>query len=207
MRVSSFTRLLAVLLTLASILLAATLFWASQTLLGLEQQDNAYNKLKNTIIIDLKSYLDDYLEQGDSQHLNKASTLISDVKKQHLAELPNDLAGQLNSQLTALDKDINGKYRALGKLSGNEMALLDNSLRQMAGSASSLIGYASKAEPQTALALEYYRLAADYYSEVTSLALYTYKLVINFDQDTKNSLNQSVENLNALAAKIDRLET
>ena len=59
MRVSSFTRLLAVLLTLASILLAATLFWASQTLLGLEQQDNAYNKLKNTIIIDLKSYLDD----------------------------------------------------------------------------------------------------------------------------------------------------
>ena len=53
MRVSSFTRLLAVLLTLASILLAATLFWASQTLLGLEQQNNAYNKLKNTIIIDL----------------------------------------------------------------------------------------------------------------------------------------------------------
>ncbi|MDC3191156.1 methyl-accepting chemotaxis protein [Pseudoalteromonas elyakovii] len=206
MRVSSFTRLLAVLLTLASILLAATLFWASQTLVGLEQQDNAYNKLKNTIIIDLKSYLDDYLEQGDSQHLNKASTLISDVKKQHLAELPTDLAGQLNSQLTALDKDINGKYRALGKLSGNEMALLDNSLRQMAGSASSLIGYASKAQPQTALALEYYQLAADYYSEVTSLALYTYKLVINFDQDTKNSLNQSVENLNALATKIDRLE-
>jgi len=206
MRVSSFTRLLAVLLTLASILLAATLFWASQTLLGLEQQDNAYNKLKNTIIIDLKSYLDDYLEQGDSQHLNKASTLISDVKKQHLTELPNDLAGQLNSQLTALDKDINGKYRALGKLSGNEMALLDNSLRQMAGSASSLIGYASKAEPQTVLALEYYQLAADYYSEVTSLALYTYKLVLNYDQDTKNSLNQSVENLNDLAAKIDRLE-
>ena len=206
MRVSSFTRLLAVLLTLASILLAATLFWASQTLLGLEQQDNAYNKLKNTIIIDLKSYLDDYLEQGDSQHLNKASTLISDVKKQHLTELPNDLAGQLNTQLTALDKDINGKYRALGKLSGNEMALLDNSLRQMAGSASSLIGYASKAEPQTVLALEYYQLAADYYSEVTSLALYTYKLVLNYDQDTKNSLNQSVENLNDLAAKIDRLE-
>ncbi len=206
MRVSSFTRLLAILLTLASILLAATLFWASQTLFGLEQQDNAYNKLKNTIIVDLKSYLDDYLEQGDSQHLNKASTLISDVKKQHLAELPNELASQLNSQLTELDKDINGKYRALGKLSGNEMALLDNSLRQMAGSASSLISYASKAKPQTELAVDYYQLAADYYSEVTSLALYTYKLVLNYDHDTKNSLNQSVENLNALAAKINRLE-
>ena len=71
MRVSSFTRLLAVLLTLASILLAATLFWASQTLLGLEQQDNAYNKLKNTIIIDLKSYLDDYLDKENKQNKHR----------------------------------------------------------------------------------------------------------------------------------------
>ena len=81
MRVSSFTRLLAVLLTLASILLAATLFWASQTLLSLEQQNNAYNKLKNTLVIDLKSHLDDYLEQGDSQYLNLSSALIAEVIK------------------------------------------------------------------------------------------------------------------------------
>ena len=113
MRVSSFTRLLAVLLTLASILLAATLFWSSQTLIGIERQDNAYNKLKNTIIIDLKSYLDDYLEQGDSQYLTKASALISEIKAQQLAGLPNELAATLNTQLTELDKDINGKYRAL----------------------------------------------------------------------------------------------
>ena len=206
MRVSSFTRLLAVLLTLASILLAATLFWSSQTLIGIEQQDNAYNKLKNTIIIDLKSYLDDYLEQGDSQYLTKASALISKIKAQQLAGLPNELAATLNTQLTELDDDINGKYRALGKLSGNEMALLDNSIRQMAGSASSLIGYAKKAEPQTALALEYYQLAADYYSEVTSLALYTYKLVLSYDQDTKSSLTQTVTTLNTLADKIDSLD-
>ena len=171
MRVSSFTRLLAVLLTLASILLAATLFWASQTLLSLEQQNNAYNKLKNTLVIDLKSHLDDYLEQGDSQYLNLSSALIAEVIKQDLAHLPQDLNSHLSTQLSALDKDINGKYRALGKLSGNEMALLDNSLRQMAGSASSLIGYARKAKPQTDLALEYYQLGADYYNEVTSLAL------------------------------------
>lgn len=206
MRVSSFTRLLAVLLTLASILLAATLFWASQTLLSLEQQNNAYNKLKNTLVIDLKSHLDDYLEQGDSQYLNLSSALIAEVIKQDLVHLPQDLNSHLSTQLSALDKDINGKYRALGKLSGNEMALLDNSLRQMAGSASSLIGYARKAKPQTDLALEYYQLGADYYNEVTSLALYTYKLVLSFDQDTKASLNQSVENLNALASKIDALD-
>ena len=87
---------------------------------------------------------------------------LNDVKNQcdhseNIAILPIDLKQQLDLQLSQLDTDIKGKYRALGKLSGNEMALLDNSLRQMAGSASSLIGYASKAEPQTVLALEYYQ--------------------------------------------------
>ncbi|WP_404341233.1 methyl-accepting chemotaxis protein [Pseudoalteromonas mariniglutinosa] len=206
MRVSSFTRLLAVLLTFASVLLAAALYWASHTFATLEQQNSSYNQLKNKIIIDLKSDLDDYLEQGDSQFLNQASGLIEQVKKQQLKALPNNLSKQLDQQLTELNDDINGKYRALGKLSGNEMALLDNALRQMAGSASSLIGYAAKAEQQGALALEYYQLASDYYSEVTALSLFTYQLVINFNDDTKASLLQVVDNLNRLAQQIDSLD-
>ena len=78
-------------------MLAATLFWASQTLLSLEQQNNAYNKLKNTLVIDLKSHLDDYLEQGDSQYLNLSSALIAGVIKQDLAHLPQDLNSHINS--------------------------------------------------------------------------------------------------------------
>ena len=85
MRVSSFTRLLAILLTLASILLAITLFWASQTLFKLEQQDSAYSKLKNTILVDLAGDLGSYLEQGDSQYLNQSSALIEQVKTQQPA--------------------------------------------------------------------------------------------------------------------------
>ncbi|MCP4060689.1 MAG: methyl-accepting chemotaxis protein, partial [Pseudoalteromonas sp.] len=179
MRVSSFTRLLAILLTLASILLAITLFWASQTLLKLEQQDSAYSKLKNTILVDLAGDLGSYLEQGDSQYLNQSSALIEQVKTQQLAVLPSVLAEQLNEQLSTLDTDIKGKYRALGKLSGNETALLDNAIRQMAGSASSLIGYAKKSPNQNSDAQAYYTLGADYYNEVTNLALFTYQLIVS----------------------------
>ena len=73
MRVSSFTRLLAILLALASLLLGGTLYWASQTLVKLEQQDQSYNQLKNKILVDLKGLLEDYLAQGDSQYLGQAA--------------------------------------------------------------------------------------------------------------------------------------
>ncbi|MGS0497988.1 methyl-accepting chemotaxis protein [Pseudoalteromonas sp. S1727] len=206
MRVSSFTRLLAILLALASLLLGGTLFWASQTLVKLEQQDHSYNQLKNKILVDLKGLLEDYLAQGDSLYLGQASDLISQVKSTQLAILPSDLKQQLDTQLTQLDTEINGKYRALGKLSGNETALLDNALRQMAGSASSLIGYANKAAQQNIHALDYYQLASDYYREVTNLSLFTYQLLLSFDQDTQANLQQSITNLNRLAQQIASLE-
>ncbi|MBE0377700.1 methyl-accepting chemotaxis protein [Pseudoalteromonas prydzensis] len=206
MRVSSFTRLLAILLALASLLLGGTLYWASQTLVKLEQQDQSYNQLKNKILVDLKGLLEDYLAQGDSQYLGQAAELISQVKSTQLAILPSDLKQQLDTQLTQLDTDIKGKYRALGKLSGNETALLDNALRQMAGSASSLIGYANKAAQLNTHALDYYQLASDYYREVTTLSLFTYQLLLSFDQDTQANLQQSITNLNRLAQQIDNLE-
>jgi methyl-accepting chemotaxis protein len=195
-----------VLLASASILLSATLFWASQTLVKLEQQDQSYNQLKNKILLDLEGLIEDYLAQGDSVYLTKASDLISDVQNNDLDILPDQLEKQLGSLLTQLDKDINGKYRALGKLSGNETALLDNALRQMAGSASSLIKYANQANREGVYNEAYYTLASDYYSEVASLSLFTYQLIISFDQDTKESLLQSVANLNRLAQQISHLE-
>ena len=88
MRVSFFTRLLAILLTLASILLAATLLWASHTLLKLQQQDSAYSQLKNSIMVELADHLESYLVQGNSQYLIKSSTLIEQLKAQQLTALP-----------------------------------------------------------------------------------------------------------------------
>jgi len=205
MRVSFFTRLLAILLTLASILLAATLLWASHTLLKLQQQDSAYSQLKNSIMVELADHLESYLVQGNSQYLTQSSALIEQLKAQQLTVLPSELEVRLSTQLFSLNKDINGKYRALGKLSGNETALLDNALRQMAGSASSLINYVQKASTQSSHALSYNKLASDYYSEVVNLSLSTYQLLNDYQPEIEKSLQQSVKNLNLLAAKIAQL--
>ncbi|MBQ4837469.1 methyl-accepting chemotaxis protein [Pseudoalteromonas luteoviolacea] len=205
MRVSSFTRLLAVLLAIASIILAATLFWASQVFSKLDQQDSAYTQLKNTVLIDLAGTIEDYLSSGDSLYLNQASEHINTIKNQHLATMSSDVMTDMGEQLDALNSDIQGKYRALGKLSGNELALLDNALRQMAGSASSLMNYVAQAQGHS-LGEQYYSLASDYYFETTNLSIYTYQLVLHYDKATQQSLHQSLNRLQNLAAKIERLD-
>ncbi|KZN51960.1 methyl-accepting chemotaxis protein [Pseudoalteromonas luteoviolacea] len=205
MRVSSFTRLLAVLLAIASIILAATLLWASQVFSKLDQQDSAYTQLKNTVLIDLAGTVEDYLSSGDSLYLNQASAQINIIKNKHLATMSSDAMTDMEKQLDALNGDIQGKYRALGKLSGNELALLDNALRQMAGSASSLMNYVAQAQGH-ALSDRYYALASDYYFETTNLSIYTYQLVLHYDQATQQSLHKSLNRLQTFASQIDRLD-
>ena len=131
--------------------------------------------------------------------------MIEQLKAQQLTVLPPELEIRLAAQLTSLNTDINGKYRALGKLSGNETALLDNALRQMAGSASSLINYAQKAPMQTSNALNYYKLASDYYSEVVNLSLSTYQLINDYQPEVEKNLQQSIKTLNLLAINIEQL--
>ncbi|WP_440055137.1 methyl-accepting chemotaxis protein [Pseudoalteromonas sp. T1lg65] len=203
MRVSTFTRLLAILLAGASILLAASLFWASQVLTELDKQDAAYNRVKNAVIIELEGTVEDYLSAGDSQYLNKADEQIIRLQKS-VEALPDDLAKRLQNDLSQLQTDIRGRYRALGKLSGNEMALLDNALRQMSGSASSLVNYTIQAQAQSQ-SKEYHRLASDYFSEISNLSIYTYQLVMQYDKQTQSSLMASLNRLQSLASKIDKM--
>ncbi|WP_462165043.1 methyl-accepting chemotaxis protein [Pseudoalteromonas xiamenensis] len=205
MRVSSFTRLLAILLTAASIVLAATLFWASQVLSTLDKQNTTYSALKNKVLVDLSGTIEDYLSAGDSQYLSKASEIIQQIQKESLPNLPSDLSSKLGTQLTAFSADIQGKYRAIGKLSGNELALLDNALRQMTGSASSMVNYALEAKDHP-LAPTYLKASKDYFIEVTNLSIYTYTQVMNASETAKQNLHHSVEELLSIAAKIEQLD-
>ncbi|ALO43342.1 methyl-accepting chemotaxis protein [Pseudoalteromonas phenolica] len=205
MRVSAFTRWLAILLASASFFLAGVLFWASNLLSTLDQQNSGYNQLKNAVLVELSGSIESYLSTGDSQYLTQSSEIIKKLKQAHISQLPSDLANTMHTKLDALDTDINGKYRAIGKLSGNEMALLDNALRQMSGSASSLMSYASKADDNP-IKVQYYALASDYFQEVNQLSIFTYHLSINPNENTQTSLQNSIATLQSIANKIERLD-
>ena len=207
MRVSTFTRLVALLLSTASLVLVAVLWWASKTLVSLEQQNTHYGALKNDIIIGLSGDIEDYLSTGDAQNLVDAKQRIETIQNQYLPSLSAQLQQQLNTRLQVLLDGIDGDYRALGKLSGNETALLDNALRQMAGSATSLINYAQQApQDKRGSASRYIELAGDYYQGVLDLSLATQALYQGYNADKQVAVEQAVKQLNALAAEIENTE-
>ncbi|MEO2267082.1 methyl-accepting chemotaxis protein [Pseudoalteromonas sp. YIC-656] len=207
MRVSTFTRLLALLLSLASVMLVVTLWWAYSTLVNLEQQTTQYGQLKDDVIIHLFADIEDYLSAGDAQYLLNAQQRIETIQQQTLNGLSEPLQKQLTPMFAQLLKGIQGDYRALGKLSGNDTALLDNALWQMAGSATSLLSYARKAdEDKRELADQYVTLAGDYYQSVLTLTLATQALNQQYSKEKEESVNQALAQLNALAAQIERLD-
>ncbi|PAJ73428.1 chemotaxis protein [Pseudoalteromonas sp. NBT06-2] len=206
MRVSSFTRLLAILLSSASLILAITLFWASNIFITLEKQEDDYNQLKNNILVSFSANIEDYLSTGDSLALNKSGQLIVDLQKNQIKVLPSDIQDQLNIKLDLLMQGINGKYRALGKLSGNENALLDNAIRQMSGSAISLIHYAQKAkDDQEWITSQYTVKGSDYLNQVLLLSQFTYSLSTNYTQEKENQINKYLFQLNQLAQEISQI--
>ncbi|WP_372769488.1 methyl-accepting chemotaxis protein [Pseudoalteromonas sp.] len=196
MRVSSFTRLLLVVLSSISIALAVVLYWASQTINTLNQQTIAYNQLKNTIVVDLANSLQDYLSYGDNQFLTQAKNNISAVE-QKLSILPNSISDTLQTQLNQLQQGIDGKYRALGKLSGNKNALIDHALNEMSDYASALSQYAEKAE--TSMSQQrFYVLANAYQTQVV-------KLSIALKENSLESTSSVLEDLARIASDIERL--
>ena len=208
MRVSSFTRLLAVLLLGASIVLAATLYWAALVQQTLTAQTLSYNTVKHALVVKLSRQIEDYLASGDSQELSQAQAMISQIESEQLLHLPVSLQRQLTRQFVALQQGVETKYRALGKLSGNENALIDNAIRQMSGSAKSLTSYAQKAPIEKyALANKYSVLAADYAAQTLNLAMYSHALSQAYSIESENNVKQVVQALKALANQIDTLPT
>lgn len=196
MRVSSFTRLLLIVLSAISIALAAVLLWASQTINALNQQTTSYNQLKNKVVVDLANSLQDYLAYGDNQYLTLAKSHIASVE-QNLSILPASISSSLQSQLTQLQSGIDGKYLSLGKLSGNKNALIDNALNEMADYASALSQYAQKAQSSSDQT-RFYVLANAYQTNVV-------QLVMALKENNLESTNLVLKELTRIAKEIENL--
>lgn len=196
MRVSSFTRLLLVVLSSISVALAAVLIWASQIINTLNQQTVSYNQLKNTLVVELANSLQDYLSKGDNQYLSQAKTHISSIDKQ-LSILPDSISTHLSGQLLQLTQGIDGKYLALGKLSGNQNALVDNALNEMADYASALSQYAEKGSDLNSRQA-FFRLANEYQT-------YVVKLTIALKQNNIAKATNELSVIKQIAKKIESL--
>jgi methyl-accepting chemotaxis protein len=141
MRVSQFSTLSSTVLLLVSITLAAALYFSLAQLRDANQKIQDYQTLKASASIDLSREVNGYLSTGNTLRLSAAETLLQnlaeDAKRQNLVDI--------QERLNQLAQAMQSRYRALGKLSGNEMGLLTNAERQMIGYADSAVDYGIKA--------------------------------------------------------------
>jgi len=205
MRVSTFTRLVALLLGIASITLAITILWASQVFNSLAQQRTDYNDIKQAIVVDLSQLVTNYLTSGNSNNLNLADQLIKQIKTNKLDTLPSNIKHDIEQKLTNLAQGIATKYRATGKLGANNNALFNNAIREMSGSAAALISYSHQSDDYNSTSKRYVALANNYHLDVVTLTQLTHQLSSQYNQAIADNLKLTVARLQLLASEIENL--
>ncbi|MDC2889963.1 hypothetical protein [Psychrosphaera algicola] len=144
MRISTIVRTSS--FTIFTVVLALTLilFWAKQRLVQADVNDSSYRQVYQDINIRLYRTIQMYLNSGDALLLSDADSFVEQIKTQIKTEnFDLETTKLLTSELSNIQQKMAGKYRALGKLGGNENALLDNAERELFGAADSLADYAS----------------------------------------------------------------
>ncbi|MCM2681062.1 methyl-accepting chemotaxis protein [Echinimonas agarilytica] len=143
MRVSHYARFSAVALFSVSVAFVGLLFWVQQQLDLSDKQRGQYELIKETASMGVVAALQKYLAQGDAVVLIEVEERLHQLDEE-LVNLPGAAAAPIREQVQLLLDKTKSDYRAIGKLSGDPMALLKISEREMLSSAKSLIRYASE---------------------------------------------------------------
>jgi methyl-accepting chemotaxis protein len=145
-RASIFFRFSTLAVICFAIAFFVTMYWVAATLVTSRDNYSAYQDLKSIVSIDLNRTIARYLSTGNATLLPKAEKQLADIRVK-TKFLPSQLLQQqVQGNIDQLQQDLNTKYRALGKLSGDPLALLYNSEQSLVALNSQLAKYALKSE-------------------------------------------------------------
>ncbi len=142
MRISTFSRTTAFTQLVMSVVLAVVIVWSFSTFETSRNKTRDYMALKELALVDLSLAIDNYLRSGDTLQLSDAETIVEQLIVDGSTVLPASSSTPFVKALQGFKQNVQTRYRALGKLSGNEQGLLENAERELIGSADSLIEYA-----------------------------------------------------------------
>jgi len=141
-RVSSFSRASVVAISLFAAIFLATMFQVRESLNESRAQYAGYQALKSLTVIEFNRTIAKYLTTGDASLLNQAdkqlSQIIANTEKLNI----DTLTTSINVTANQIKSDIETKYRAMGKLSGDPLALIKNNERELATISFDLSKYA-----------------------------------------------------------------
>jgi methyl-accepting chemotaxis protein len=144
-----------------------TLWWSQRALERPYQLMERYLSLSQDFQRQVANDIDAYLASGDATRHSGALHGL-DALAPLLADLPTDLATDLQRSLTELGDFSRGELLAAGKLAGDPQGLLLQAEREMASTLAQLAAYADQAG--SAAASAYPRLLFDITQHLTRLA-------------------------------------
>lgn len=131
MRVSSFSRYSAAAIGIFTVIFLVTMYNVGDSLNKNRAQYEGYQSLISLVTVKFNRTIVSYLQTGDATLLNQAHQQLSSIVEQTHALNIDVLSKNINQQAKTLSHDIETKYRAQGKLSGEPLALLINGEQQM----------------------------------------------------------------------------
>ena len=202
LRVSSFSRLSVIAISIFTLLFFVAMYHVATTLSSSKLKVETYQAVKTTTEVDFYRTIANYLSTGDASLLTEAETYLSRI--QLLAgELNIDsFSSQLSQQAAQLKEDLNLKYRAMGKQSGDPMVLLRNSEQGMLASNQILAEYAlTSTEINEQTRVQYLSTVQNVHHALTQLSLQREKLFIS-QQPNQQAINREISSIAQLLRQL-----
>ncbi|MEW6983944.1 methyl-accepting chemotaxis protein [Colwelliaceae bacterium 6471] len=146
MRASTFFRLSTLAIIFFAVTFFLTMYWVGSTLVDSRKNFAAYQALKSVVSIDLNRTISRYLRSGDATLLLDAEKQLNDIVGRANSLPSEQLKAEVKSNAKQLQQDLNTKYRALGKLSGDPLVLLRNSEQTLVALNHELARYAQRSQ-------------------------------------------------------------
>ncbi|WP_416307221.1 methyl-accepting chemotaxis protein [Neptunicella sp. SCSIO 80796] len=141
MKISTFARGTLITLLSTTVILASVMYWAASSVTATQHKMEQYQQLRYLLTLSFPRLLEVYLGNGDVVTLTEAEQLLVEQVEPLLGQFNQDIAGDISQQVAQLRENMQTRYRALGKMSGNQQMLLLNAENEMVSYAESLIEY------------------------------------------------------------------
>jgi methyl-accepting chemotaxis protein len=204
-RVSSFSKVSVIAVSLFAAVFLTTMYHVGNSLTTSRVQLADYQALKSITTVSFYRTIAQYLQSGDAALLTNAQQQLAQINEQSKKLNLPTLTKNLEKNTAKLDHDISTKYRALGKLSGDPLALLRNAEQSMLSLTFTLAEYAQQSKKLNA------QQRIDYLANSQLIAKSLNELIHSreksFIANTNNTdhINIIIAELKNLIAKLDKM--
>jgi methyl-accepting chemotaxis protein len=148
-RVSSFSKISVIAISLFAAIFLTTMYHVGNSLTSSRAQLVGYQALKSATTVNFYRTIAKYLQSGDAGLLTTAQQELAQINEQsNQLNLPA-LTANIEQNTAQISQNITTKYRALGKLSGDPLALIRNAEQNMLSLTYAIAQYAQQSQALT----------------------------------------------------------